>query len=84
MNHSFPHCPLGIFCPQKSDCQFRHVKICPKFPYTVQPSRTPNQTIRTLKVRQGDKRSLQQLPGTEVSLQDTEDGIASPQPPALE
>ena len=51
---------------------------------SVQPSRISNQTIRTLKVRQGDKRSLQQLPGTEVSLQDTEDGIASQQPPALE
>ena len=35
-------------------------------------------------MRQGDKRSPQQLPGSEVSLQDTEDGISSQQPPALE
>ena len=31
-NHIIPHCPQGRFCPQKSDCQFRHVKICPLFP----------------------------------------------------
>ena len=35
-------------------------------------------------MRQEDKRSLQQLPGAEVSLQNTEDGIFSQQPPALE
>ena len=38
MNHSFPHCPLRRFCPQKSVCQFRHVKDCPllsKCPYPV-------------------------------------------------
>ena len=37
-NHNFPNCPQGRFCPQKSDCQFRHVKICPIFPkcpYTI-------------------------------------------------
>ena len=38
MNHSFPHCPLGIFCPQKLDCQYRHVKDCPLSPKCPYPN----------------------------------------------
>ena len=37
MNHNFPHCPLGIFCPQKLTCQYRHVKDCPLSPKCPYP-----------------------------------------------
>ena len=38
LNHSFPHCPLRRFCPQKSVCQFRHVKDCPLSPKCPYPN----------------------------------------------
>ena len=38
LNHNIPHCPQGRFCPQKSDCQFRHVKRCPLFPKCPYPT----------------------------------------------
>ena len=32
-NHDIKVCPQNLLCNQQDSCQFRHVKICPKFPY---------------------------------------------------
>ena len=32
-NHDIKVCPQNLLCNQKDSCQFRHVKLCPKFPY---------------------------------------------------
>ena len=31
-NHDIKVCPQNQFCNQRASCEFRHIKICPKFP----------------------------------------------------